>query len=66
MDKIKIPIGTKVKEIAKSEGIPLYALEERAHIAKGSISKWDEISPSFDKVYRVAQILNVKADDLIS
>ncbi len=66
MDDKKLLIGSKVKEIAKREGIPLYALEEKAHIARGSISKWDEINPSFDKVFRVAKELNVTADELIS
>ncbi len=41
-------------------------LERSARIAKGSISKWDEVKPSFDKVFRVAKILNVTADELFS
>lgn len=65
MDKSKILVGTNVKEIAKKEGIPLYVLEEKAHIARGSISKWDDINPSFDKVARVAKALNVTSDELI-
>ena len=66
MNKEKYLIGSRVKEIAKQKGVPLYVLEEKVHIAKGSISKWDEINPSFDKVMRVAKELNVTSDDLIS
>lgn len=58
-------IGSRVKEIAKNKGIPLYSLEEQSHISKGSISKWDDISPSFDKVCRVAELLDVKVDELV-
>lgn len=62
----RILLGTKVKEIARDKKIPLYVLEEKANIAKGSISKWDDISPSFDKVSRVAGILKVNVNKLIS
>jgi len=58
-------IGSRVKEIAKSKGIPLYSLEEQCHISRGSISKWDDINPSFDKVCRVAELLDIKVDELV-
>lgn len=62
----KLPLGTKIKEIANKKHIPLYVLEKEANIASGSISKWDDITPSFDKVCRVAKILKVKVDKLIT
>lgn len=34
-------------------------------IAKGSISKWNVIEPSFDKVCRVAKILDVEIKQLV-
>ena len=48
-----------------SRKIPLYVLEEKARISKGSISKWDIVNPSFDKVCRVAKILEVEVSQLI-
>lgn len=62
----KFFVGSRVKEIAKDRKIPLYVLEEKAGISKGSISKWDIIDPSFDKVCRVAKILEVEVSQLIS
>ena len=61
----KIFVGSRIKEIAKDKKIPLYVLEEKAGISKGSISKWDIIDPSFDKVCRVAKILEVEVNQLI-
>lgn len=61
----KVFVGSRVKEIAKSKKIPLYVLEEKARISKGSISKWDIVNPSFDKVCRVAKILEVEVSQLI-
>lgn len=63
--KGKILLGTKVKELAKKKNIPLYKIEEDVGIAKGSISKWDIVDPSFDKVCAVAKVLKVKVDKLI-
>lgn len=62
----KISVGSRVKKIAKEKRIPLYILEEKAGIAKGSISKWDNINPSFDKVCRAARVLEVDINQLIS
>jgi transcriptional regulator with XRE-family HTH domain len=61
----KIKIGARVKTLAKEKGIALYVLEEKSHISRGSISKWDDINPSFEKVCRVAEILDVSVDKLI-
>ena len=58
-------IGTKVKEIAKNKGISLNQLEKDTKIATGSISKWDKISPSFEKVCNVAKALDINVDELI-
>lgn len=61
----KFFVGSRVKEIAKDRKIPLYVLEEKAGISKGSISKWDIIKPAYDKVCRVADILNVRIEELL-
>lgn len=36
-----------------------------ANISQGSICKWGEISPSFDKVVRVSEILGIDVAELI-
>ena len=49
----------KIKAIAREKKIPIYKIEEELGISQGSICKWNEIKPSYDKVLRVAQILDV-------
>lgn len=56
----------KVKEIADTKGISIYKLEKEANLSKGSICKWNKNIPSVDKIQRVAKILSVKVDKLIS
>lgn len=55
----------KIKQFAKEKGIPIRKLEMMANISQGSICKWGEISPSFDKVVRVSKILGIDVSELI-
>ncbi len=55
----------KIKEIAKSKEIPIYKIEEDCGFAQGSMCKWNDISPSWNKVKRVADYLGVTVDSLI-
>lgn len=58
-------LGTKIKELAKSKKIPIYKIEEECGFAQGSISRWNEINPAFDKVVKVASLLEVPINSLI-
>lgn len=58
-------LSEKVKEIAKEKHISLHQIEKDVGIAKGSISKWNVISPSFDKVVAVARQLDVDVNELV-
>lgn len=58
-------LGTRIKKIAKSRGIPLYILEERMGFAKGSISKWNDNEPGIRKVQKVAKYLGVTIEQLL-
>ena len=55
----------KIKNKAKERGIPIYKIEENCGFAQGSMCKWNEISPSWDKVKKVADCLEVTVDELI-
>ena len=55
----------KIKEIAKKNSIPIYKIEEDCSFAQGSMCKWNEISPSWDKVKKVADYLGTTVDELI-
>lgn len=54
-----------IRAISKEKRIPLYVIEERAGIAKGSISKWNDVVPSIEKVSKVAEVLRVSVNTLL-
>lgn len=55
----------KIKEICKSKGISVRSVEKEAGLSNGAISKWNDASPTVDKLYSVSKILKVKIDKLI-
>lgn len=58
-------IFNNIKTIALKKGIPIYRLEQEAGLGKGSICKWNSVSPSVKNLKRVADVLGVKLDELI-
>ena len=46
---------TKIKKLSKEKKIPVYVIEEKLNLARGSICKWDNVNPSFDKVVGVSE-----------
>lgn len=54
-----------IRNISKKKKIPLYVIEEKAGIAKGSISKWNDVIPSVEKVRKVAEVLGVTVNTLL-
>lgn len=54
-----------IRNISKKKKIPLYVIEEKAEIAKGSISKWNDVVPSIEKVSKVADVLGVSVNTLL-
>lgn len=55
---------SKIKKIAKAMKIPIYKIEEDCGLAQGSICRWNEIKPAFDKVVKVANYLGVSIAEL--
>ena len=51
-----------VKRYSREKDIPVYKLEEAIGVSKGSISKWDDVKPSVDKVKSVADYLGVSIE----
>lgn len=56
-------VGTRVKELCKERGISVAQLEKMADIPPKSISKWDKSMPSFDKVQRVLDALEISYEE---
>lgn len=54
-----------IRNISKKKKVPLYVIEEKAGIAKGSISKWNDVIPSIEKVSKVAEVLGVTVNTLL-
>lgn len=50
---------TEIKRLCKINNISIKALEERLHFGNGSIRRWDECSPSVDKVFALSQFFGV-------
>lgn len=54
----------KIKVIAKEKGIAISEIERKCKFSQGSICKWNEVNPSFDKVVSVAECLEIPISEL--
>lgn len=54
-----------IKRQCAEKGTNINKIEKVAGFPRGSIYKWDDHTPSIDKVNRVAVILGVTVDELI-
>lgn len=59
-------IYENVKHFADQQGKSIRKIEKQAELSNGSISKWNSSKPDVYKVRRVAGILNVTIEDLLS
>ena len=59
-------IYDKIKEVCKSKGVSVTSVERKAGLSNGTISKWNDVSPTVDKLNAVAKVLKVKIDTLLS
>lgn len=55
-------IYEKIKRLAAEEGISIAALEKKINIGNGTIRKWNEASPTFENVFKVAKHFDVSMD----
>lgn len=56
---------TKIKEVAKSQKKSINQMEKDLELGQGSVCRWNDIKPSYDKVAKVANYLNVPMTELI-
>ena len=59
-------IVEKIKERAAVKGLTIRKFEIAAKLSNGAIARWNEKSPSIDKVFRVAKVLGCTVDELIA
>jgi transcriptional regulator with XRE-family HTH domain len=55
----------RIRELAKAKGLSIPALEEKAKISQGGISKWKTSTPKADALYRVAHVLDTTVEYLL-
>lgn len=55
----------RVKELCKSRGITVKRLEETLEIPNNTIYQWRRITPSLDKIQKVADFFSVSIDYLL-
>ena len=54
----------RIKELCAAAGITLNRLEKELSLSKSSVARWDQNSPSIDKVQKVADYFSVSIDFL--
>lgn len=55
-----------IKEICKEHHVSVSSLERKAGVGNGTITKWNENSPSLDNLQKVADALDIKVTTLIN
>lgn len=58
-------IFEKIGELCKERGISVYQLEKDCGFGNGTIGKWRFVSPTADKLKRVADYLGCSVDYLL-
>lgn len=56
----------EIKKLCKKNNTNIKQLEKNLEIANGSIRKWDEKFPSYDKVLKVANHFNITIEELLN
>ena len=54
-----------IKALCKKRGLSVTSVVKEAGLSNGAISKWNDSSPTVDKLNAVAKVLNVKVDCLL-
>ena len=54
-----------VKRIAKERKVPIYKIEDKAELSRGSICKWNKVNPTLKNVAKVCEILGVGVEEVL-
>ena len=57
---------SRIREVGKHKSLSLDDIGEQCGLGKKSLYKWDQSSPSVDKVKKVADFLHVSVDFLLT
>lgn len=59
-------IYDRIKEICKKKGLSVSYVEKEAGLSNGTISKWNQSSPTVNNLNAVAIVLKTRIDKLVS
>ena len=62
---MNISLLNRVKELAQKHGVSIYKLEKDLGFSPKSIIKWDNHTPSIEKVKAVADYFGITVDELL-
>ena len=62
---MKIKVYQNIAAKAKEKGVSINSLEQSAGVSRGSVYKWDTVSPSVDSLKKVANILECTLEELL-
>ena len=54
-----------IQRIADEKGLSIRSIERKAGLSNGTISKWDDHSPTVDNLTAVASVLKVSVNKLL-
>ena len=58
-------IYTAIKLLCDKKGMSVTAVEKKAGLTNGLISKWDKSAPQINHLKKVADVLGVKVDTIL-
>lgn len=58
-------IYDRVKALAKKQNVSIRKIEIDCGFSQGSVCKWNEVSPSAEKVKKVADYLKTSVDEIL-
>lgn len=59
-------IYDKIKKICKEKGISASAVEKKAGLGNGAVTKWNNYNPTVKNLKSVADVLEVTVDELLT
>lgn len=60
-----VTVFDRISERAKEKRMSINQLEEKAELSRGSIYKWNSVSPCVKNLKKVADVLGCSVNDLI-
>lgn len=57
---------TRIRTLSRQKKVSINKLEKDLGFARGSMCKWNNVKPSYEKIVAVAEKLNMSVEELIN